>query len=103
MAIAREDLVSALTEKGFREETDRSHDYYWLYIDGITQAINTHVSRGTKYKTLGDDLVRDISIQLKLTKPQLRDLVNCPLTGEGYVQALLARGVKLTFPPPAKP
>ena len=100
MSLERADVVGALTAKGFKEQPDRSHDYYWLYVDGKKTQINTHVSRGTAYKTLGDDLVWAMAKQLKITTKQFRQLVECTLSEVGYIAAVRSQQIEL--PPRAK-
>lgn len=51
--------------------------------------------RGTGYREIGDDLLGKIKRQLKLaTLGQLTQLVDCTMSGEGYV-ALLRKAKQL--------
>ena len=96
MSLEREDIRRALLNKGFREDTKgRDHDFYFLYIGERKQSIYTKLSRGGQYRTYGDDLVRDVARQLKLTKTDLRELVSCLIDGVTYVQKLRAAAVPL--------
>ncbi len=103
MPLERRDIDSALTRKGFRVDQDSDHDKYWLFYNGTEQAIYTKLSRGTQYRTIGDDLVGKIARQLKLTKPKLEELVDCSMTGPDYRAFLKQRGFSLTSPPPHPP
>ena len=99
MSLEQDDVVSALETKGFKFQGDRSHDYYWLYVDGIKQQINTHISHGSRHKTLGDDLVWSMAMQLKITTKQFRELVQCTLSEDAYISLLRSRQIRLTEPP----
>jgi hypothetical protein len=93
MPLARAAITSALQAKGFALEPKRDHEYYFYVGEGKqTEAIYTKVSTGSSYKTLGDDLVAKMARQLKLTKPQFTNFVNCPLTREEYRAHLIATG-----------
>lgn len=92
MPVDRDALTAALAAKGFRVRQTH-HEFYYLFVDGKQQAVYTKVSHGSKYKTLGDDLVTAVARQMKLTKPQLTQFVDCTLSEAAYVQGLRARGV----------
>lgn len=92
MSLERDDVESKLSVKGFRLQDDRDHRFYWLHIDEAKQAIYTKVSTGTKYRTLGNDLVLAMARQVRLTTKEFRQLVECSLTAEGYLELLRARG-----------
>jgi hypothetical protein len=92
-SLERDDVETSLKKKGFLEE-DGDHRFYKLMVEGKYTGIMTKTSRGKKYKTLSDDLVSLMARQLKLTKKQFVDLVNCPLTLDEYV-ALLRRSGEL--------
>ena len=94
MPLKRKKLVHALRQKGFKEETkDRDHDFFRLVREGIKEAVYTKVSRGTGYRDLGPQLVSRIRRQLKLEGNELSQLVECPLSEEGYIQLLKDRNV----------
>ena len=44
---------------------------------GITTSIYTVFSRGSGYKVYGDDLLKWMARELKLTRPQLLDFIDC--------------------------
>jgi len=87
----REEIRTALLKKGFKEKGN-DHNYYFLYINGKKQAIFTFLSRGSKYKSYGDHLLAKMSRQLKLTKRELLDLIDCDLKGDEYTEKLKERG-----------
>src|SRR5262245_44663657 len=95
-SLEREALVASLLKKGFVETSGGDHRYFYLWVDGKKTGIHTYVSRGTKYKELGEDLVTAIRKQLKLgTKQQLLDLVACPMGIPEYVQHLMDSGLNV--------
>lgn len=96
MSLERQDIRDALLKKGFREQTDSDHDRYFLYVGEKKQAVFTKLSRGGKHRTYGDPLVSAMAKQLKLTKPDLRKLVECSIDGEAYIGILDKSGVKLS-------
>jgi hypothetical protein len=83
-------IEAALLEKGFRAD-DTHHRYFWLFIAGKRTSIRTFLSHGGTLD-YGDDLLAKMKRQLKLSKAQLLDLVECRLTGEMYVEFLLKSG-----------
>ena len=96
MSLEREDIRTALKNKGFREKLKGDHDRYWLYVGEKQQAIFTKLSRGARYRTYGDDLVQAVAKQLKMTKPILRKFVECTVSEADYLQHLRESGVVLS-------
>ena len=91
--LKRKKLCGSLRSKGFAEREGGSHMVYHLWVDGKDRGIKTTVSRGTAYKTLGAPLVAAIRRQLCLeTFEELEELVQCPLTKDGYAALLRQRG-----------
>lgn len=64
-----------------------------LRVDGKRTGIATHTSHGSKYKVLSDDLVKYMAAQVKLTKAEFVQFVNCTLTFQQYVALLRSRGI----------
>jgi tRNA/tmRNA/rRNA uracil-C5-methylase (TrmA/RlmC/RlmD family) len=82
-----QDIRDALLSKGFKyRESD--HTYLVLCADGKQTSIRTKVSHGIR--EYGDDLLAQVSRQVGLTKAQLLQLVDCPMTHERYVEILVA-------------
>ena len=94
----RADVEGGLAKKGFRDTGGKKHRVYKLIVGGFETGVMTMVSRGTKYKTLGDTLVSRMAKQLSLTKAQFVDLVNCPLSHEGFVNILKKQGMDVEEP-----
>jgi hypothetical protein len=62
---------------------------YWLCVHGKRTSIRTRISHGAK--EYGDSLLGEMARQLKLRRRDFDDLIDCPLTAEGYL-GLLAKG-----------
>lgn len=96
MSLEREDIRDALTSKGFVEDKKNGrtdHDFYTLECDGLIRPISTKLSRGTAYRTYTDRLLPKVYKQMKITKPQLTQFVDCHLTASGYVKLLRDQGL----------
>jgi hypothetical protein len=90
----RRDIVSALREKGFREQTrGRDHDYFFFEHEGLLEPVATKLSRGTGYREIGDGLIAKICRQLRLSRAEFDQLVACPLDRRGYEEILRTKGV----------
>ncbi|MEZ5564064.1 MAG: hypothetical protein R3F24_00480 [Gammaproteobacteria bacterium] len=87
-------MRKSLKKKGFVEVKDSHHIYLHHEVDGKRTGATTHCSHGAGSEVIGDELVDRIKRQLRLTKAaQVRDLVNCPLSADGYVNILRETGV----------
>ena len=83
----RKDIRGSLTSKGFIEENNDHYFYKFIYKNKET-SIFTKLSKGSKYKTLHQSLLSQMSKQLKLSKRQFLDFVDCDLNGKKYIQIL---------------
>jgi hypothetical protein len=86
------DLQRALRRKLDAEEDKSGHHvFYWVTIDGrdFRAAKFSHSDRGQ----LGDHVITDTTKRLKLTKAQLEELVDCPMTGERFWELWVVDGV----------
>lgn len=82
-------IKSSLTKKGFVAENG-DHKFYTLYCDGKKTQIYTKVSHG---KTeVGEPLIGKMAKQVRLSKLQFADLINCPLSKEEYMQMMKEQG-----------
>lgn len=106
MGLERNKVVRALKQKGFQEDPARAgqdHEWFRLFVDGQQTSVLTKVSRGSaKYRDLGDDLVRLMARQVKLSNPEFKELVSCTLSGEAYVQKLRDAGHDLGLARPER-
>lgn len=92
MNLERSKIQANLLKKGFVESDDRRHIFYHFMHEGKKTNIRTQVSHGTKYKTLGDDLVSKMASQCKLNAARFRGLAECTLSHEEYIDLLKASG-----------
>lgn len=82
-------IESALLRKGFvKHEGD--HSFFVLMVDGRTTSIRTKISHGER--DIESPLLEQIQKQVRLKKRDFEDLVNCPLSKEGYIGKLKATG-----------
>jgi hypothetical protein len=80
----KRDVESALLSKGF-ERDSRDHRYFIFHtVDGRRTPLKTKTSHGTSTRTLGDDLISQMSRQCGLTRNDFLRLVDCPLSREEY-------------------
>ena len=91
----REKIATSLKKKGFVEDIKgRDHRYYHHQVNGKRTGVRTKLSMGSKYKRLGNPLLAKIKKQLKLDSPkELSDLVNCPMTGDDYIEILKVKNI----------
>lgn len=100
MQLDRRRIESALPSKGFAEDRAGHHRYFHHEHGGKRTGIYTYTSHGSAYKTYGDALLRSMRNQLRLdTTAQLADLVNCPMSQDGYNEHLRGKGL---LPEPSK-
>jgi hypothetical protein len=92
MNLERSKVQANLPKKGFSEQDDRKHVFYHFYYEGKKTHIRTHVSHGSKYKTLGVDLVSSMAKQCKLTIKDFRGLAECTVSQEEYIILLKNAG-----------
>lgn len=82
-------IDSALKEKGFISK-ERDHTFYFLVVNGKKTRIRTKFSHGLK--EYGDQLLSGVCKQLGLNSVgELKDLINCPMSGDQYVELLIER------------
>jgi hypothetical protein len=92
MPLDRTDVENALEQKGFTV-TGGDHKFFTYHtVQGKKTQIFTKTSRGTKYKKLGDDLVKSMSNQCRLTMPLFKQLVACTMGRAEYQQYLETGG-----------
>ena len=90
----RSDILSSLTSKGFElQQGKRDHDVLFLTHEGRVQPVYTKLSRGSKHKTVSDSLLGRMSRQLRISRKQFDELVDCPMTADDYHQVLRSNDV----------
>ena len=82
-------LKTGLLNKGFRVY-EGDHHFLFLYIGGKKTAVRTRISHGSK--EYGDNLLSLVARQLHLTKDELMNLIDCPMTHNEYVATLKRNG-----------
>lgn len=89
MPLKVRDVDSALRKKGFQESGKKNpdHTYYILFYNGKRTGIFTKISHGEK--ELRDGLCSLMARQIKLTRRQFDEFVDCPLTYDLYVRILV--------------
>jgi hypothetical protein len=93
MPIERNEVIRALTAKGFELEEGTRHTKLRLSVDGKRTSVGTLLSRGTQSRDLGEPMVAAIAREVRLSKAELVRLVECSLSGAAYVELLRGRGI----------
>jgi hypothetical protein len=83
------DVAAGLRKKGFVERANR-HKRYVLWVKEKKTAIFTEISHGEK--EIGDPLLGVMARQLKISRSQFLDLIDCPLSREEYAEHLRKAG-----------
>ncbi len=81
---ARE-IKEGLTKKGFIA-VQRDHTYFFLSVEGRKSRVHTKISHGRG--EYGDNLLSFVAKELYISKKQLADLLDCPLSYEDYLTIL---------------
>ncbi|MDF2889803.1 MAG: hypothetical protein K0R80_170 [Clostridia bacterium] len=84
------DIRASLNKKGFIEEEDRDHRYFFLTINNKKTSIRTKLSHGDS--EIDSFLIGKMAKQTGLTNKEFEDLIKCPLTKDEYIKLLLERG-----------
>jgi hypothetical protein len=78
-------IDAALRKKGFQRQMNGKHiRYYWI----ADEVIRTQMSHGMMGSTLSIDLISKMARQLRLTKQQFLDLIDCRLSENGYCEII---------------
>ena len=83
------DIDASLRKKGFSRDVSGDHVYYYF---GGTR-VKTKMSHGMMSSSLSVELISDMARQLRLTKRQFLDLIDCPLDEAGYRAILEKLGI----------
>ena len=78
-------VESALRKKGFLKK-DSHHRYYRLFVNGKDTGIYTKVSHGGGDVT--DFHIKYMAKELNIEKSEFVDLINCPLSKNGFINLL---------------
>jgi hypothetical protein len=94
------DIRAGLLGKGFQEEVDRDHVYFWFYFEGKRSAIRTKVSHGAT--DIPAPLIGQMGKQLRLNKEGFLQLIDCPMDLAQYIKILIDKG-EIKLKPDAAP
>ena len=83
------DVKSALARKGFRLK-ENDHTFFHLFVDGRKTVVYAKISHGEKQ--IGDKLLSLMARQMRLSRREFVDLIDCALSEPGYIALLRARG-----------
>jgi hypothetical protein len=93
MSYSRTELRRTLTAKlGLELDRSADHPVFTLWHEGRAVA-RTHISHGSG-KDVGQGLISAMARQLGVTGPELRDSLDCRLTGEAFVALILVRAAR---------
>ncbi len=82
-------VENGLLKKGFLQDQGNHHYFIYFTFDGKKTPIKTKTSHGSKkYKTLGPELLSQMARQCHLTKPDFKDLIECPMDQKSYEKRL---------------
>jgi hypothetical protein len=82
-------IKSSLLKKSFKEDNSR-HLHFRLHVDGEKTHIFTVISHGAQ--ECSDHILGKMAKQLKLSRTELNDLIDCAMGGEAYIEVLKERG-----------
>jgi len=86
---SKRQIDRALRKKGF-DRRHSHHVFYWLTVDGKTSEVFTRMSQGRG--EVGSALIARMARQCRLSTNEFLSLVDCPMTGNAYVERLEAGG-----------
>jgi len=64
---------------------------FWLEVSGRRTSIRTRISHGAR--EYDDHLLSLMARQLYLTRKELNQVLDCPMSGEDYLRILIQRGI----------
>jgi len=83
------EIGAGLQKKGFVPR-DNDHTFYHLIVNGKKTVISTKISHGEK--EIGDKLLGMMARQVRLSRRDFLNLVDCPLTLDEYLKLLRQAG-----------
>ena len=89
MVMDKQKAYKSLVKKGFIQ-SQGDHNFLRYFYNGKL-CFSTKVSHGSD-KELDDYLIKKMSVQCKLDKNDFLNLINCPLSAEGYLEKLISKG-----------
>lgn len=90
----RSKIIESLIKKGFVEKKGGDHWRFIFYTSkGKKSMVHTRISRGSKYKSLGDNMLAQMAKQCCLSKADFLDLIDCPMSHSAYEEQLIESGM----------
>lgn len=86
-------VESGLLSKGFQETQNDHHYFIYFTKEGKKTTAKTKTSHTKKMKDIPDNLLSQMAKQCHLTKAQFLNLVDCPLSRDGYEEILQAQRI----------
>ncbi len=86
---ARE-IKEGLTKKGFIT-VQGDHTFLFLFVEGRKSSIRTKISHDQR--EYGDNLLSLVARGLHISKKQLDDLLDCPLSYQDYLSILKTKNI----------
>ena len=85
------DIDAALCKKGFTCDSDGDHlRYFFTMPDKSKMRIMTLISHGAFSETIGAPLISQMARQLRLTKKQFLELIDCTMDEDGYREIVVS-------------
>ena len=83
-------VIAALKNKGFMEDRE-GHHVFLIYerLDGRRTEVRTRVSHQSSGGDISDNLLGAMSRQVRLSRRDFEQLLDCPLTREAYEEKLV--------------
>jgi len=85
-------VARALCTKGFIDTGKDHYRFIYYTLSRIKTAVHTKISRGTSHKSISKGVLDLMAKQCRLTNAEFRELLDCPLSREGYEDLLKSRG-----------
>lgn len=93
MSLPKRKVEQSLSAKGFEVDESDHHRFVYYTTKGKLTTIRTKTSHSKKMKDIGDPLVGAMAKQVRLTRDQFVNLINCPLSRREYERLLLTAGL----------
>ena len=94
MQVERREIESNLVKKGFIKETNGDHRCFHHEYKGKRTGVSTYVSHGSKHKSYGISLIKEMKKQLRLdTIKDALNLLKCPMKEDQYNRILIDKNV----------
>lgn len=93
MTRPRKTIEAALVKKGFEKEDGDHHFFCLVDSEGKRTSVFTKTSHSPKHKDIGDPLLGQMAVQVRLSKKEFLQLVDCSLSEAKYREKVRAQGI----------